>query len=47
MHLNAFLNNEQPSTPEHRLTQHYACADYKGHSRRMHRVTVLNDRIGG
>jgi len=29
---------------DNRVTQHYAVADYVPHYRRMHRVTVLNDR---
>ena len=29
---------------DNRVTQHYACADYVPHYRRMHRVTVVNDR---
>ena len=29
---------------DNRCTQHYATADYLPHSRRMHRVTVINDR---
>ncbi len=29
---------------DNRCTQHYATADYLPHSRKMHRVTVINDR---
>lgn len=29
---------------DNRVTQHYAVADYLPHHRRMHRVTVINDR---
>ena len=29
---------------DNRVTQHYACADYLPEPRRMHRVTVVDDR---
>ena len=32
---------------DNRSTQHYACADFHGYSRRMHRVTVINDELAG
>ena len=40
------LTHVRPCVRVPASTQHYACADYAGEHRRMHRVTVINDEIG-